>query len=270
MKRVILTLFVASTCGCGSNSHPTAPNAPAVVQQPQGQAIVSLNVSNVNGGNAIASDFLIRIVSQTTNQVQVAQATSTVTALQLAPDSYKIDVKPQVPDGYTSVGCIANVLQNSTTPCQVKVDEVVQTCDLSLYKFVYNDDNDDRLKKVFAGTSCMSMTGIVQASESGDDNADSDLVADFALDPDYTKFLNNFNLLPKSAKGNDGNMVAEAICQGTLKLDIVKKSCANFTGARLILPPSGTHVKITGIVVTDQIHGWRELHPITSIIVLPH
>jgi hypothetical protein len=31
----------------------------------------------------------------------------------------------------------------------------------------------------------------------------------------------------------------------------------------------GRHVTVTGVYVTDMEHGWNEIHPVTSIVVIP-
>lgn len=266
MKRFVFTLAVLYA-GCGSNPATPTPTAQPI-PKPQAVVTVALALTKSNGGNAIESDFVLKLTSN--GQTRVYPSAGATTVLGLDFGTYQIDVDASYPEGYKSVPCTVTVAAGSPASCTVRVDEIVQTCDMTLNKFVYDDDNDDRLKKYFPGTSCMSMTGTIGASESGDDNPDSDLVVDFRLDPDYTQFLNNFNKAPKP-QGNDGFMVVEAICQGSIKLADVKKACAGFpANKKFVLPAPGTHVKITGIVVTDNNHHWNELHPITSIIVLPH
>ncbi len=50
----------------------------------------------------------------------------------------------------------------------------------------------------------------------------------------------------------------------------VQPACKNFT-PKLRIPDQGTHVMVTGTYVQDNArnHGWREIHPVTSILPIP-
>lgn len=40
--------------------------------------------------------------------------------------------------------------------------------------------------------------------------------------------------------------------------------------ASVVIPPVGSHVRIVGALVKDTSHGqWNEIHPVTSITVIP-
>ena len=50
-----------------------------------------------------------------------------------------------------------------------------------------------------------------------------------------------------------------------MKQQDAKSSCAGYTDSTTI-PPAGTHVTITGTLVTEKNHAkWNEIHPVSSI-----
>ena len=66
-----------------------------------------------------------------------------------------------------------------------------------------------------------------------------------------------------------GNLVFEIICRFPVTQTDAKAACANYTD-RVTLPLVGSHVRIVGTFVQDTFHGqWMEIHPVTSITVLP-
>lgn len=53
-----------------------------------------------------------------------------------------------------------------------------------------------------------------------------------------------------------------------LKSAAAAETCASWH-QDIVIPPPGAHVEIVGAYVMDGSHGWHEIHPVTSITVLP-
>jgi hypothetical protein len=122
-------------------------------------------------------------------------------------------------------------------------------CNADLWRHVY----DPSRLKIF--DACLSATGIIT-----DEHFSEDGDADFrvALDPPYMHLLNTGNI-----KNLDGHLQVEAVCQGKVTRDAFA-ACAGFQGT-LVIPPVGTHVRVTGSYVLDTNHGWMEIHPVSAI-----
>ena len=69
--------------------------------------------------------------------------------------------------------------------------------------------------------------------------------------------------------GEDGNLVSEIICRFPITPTDAKAACQGYTD-QIMLPLVGSHVRIVGRYVQDTFHGqWNEIHPVTSITVIP-
>jgi hypothetical protein len=135
-------------------------------------------------------------------------------------------------------------------------------CDNSLWAHVYHGrfpGAQDRLQII---KPCIVVTGtiIVAIPE-----ADGDFHIRVALDDQFKSLLNEKN---KSAQ--HGYLVVEAVCERSVtQADTQKEGVCNGFAQHVYTPSmKGKHVAITGAYVTDMEHGWREIHPVTSIIVL--
>lgn len=93
--------------------------------------------------------------------------------------------------------------------------------------------------------------------------ADGDLHCWVHLDPGQASFLNQGNL-----DKQDGNLVYEPMCQHRVTQPDAQQVCKNWK-QKLVIPPIGSHVRITGAFVTDLQHGHNEIHPVSSIEVIP-
>ena len=83
-------------------------------------------------------------------------------------------------------------------------------------------------------------------------------------DPEFENLLNSGN---KTDEG--GNLVFEIICRFPVTQADAKAACQGHTDS-VSLPPVGSHVRIVGRYVQDTFHGqWMEIHPVTSIAVIP-
>jgi len=139
-------------------------------------------------------------------------------------------------------------------------------CDVSLWQHVYTGDPtrfskpQDRLKVI---TPCMVVTGTIfnVASE-----ADGDYHIRVTVDPQFKNLLN-----AKNNSGQGGHLVVEPVCAKTpTQSDTVKEGVCNGFSQNIFTPDmKGKRVQIVGVYVEDMEHGWREIHPVTGITVIP-
>jgi hypothetical protein len=94
--------------------------------------------------------------------------------------------------------------------------------------------------------------------------ADGDTHGWLDVDPQFKNLLNAGNL---SDEG--GDLVFEIVCKYHVTQADAVPSCSGYH-ATLQLPPVGSHIRIIGTYVQDTNHSrWMEIHPVTSIEVLP-
>lgn len=79
------------------------------------------------------------------------------------------------------------------------------------------------------------------------------------------------NLLNAGNKCNEGgNLVFEIVCKFPVTQADAVASCPSTYKSPVDIPPVGSHVRIVGSYVQDTNHAkWMEIHPVTSITVLP-
>ena len=139
-------------------------------------------------------------------------------------------------------------------------------CDESLWQHVYTGDPRrfssprDRLHVI---TPCMAVTGTVFSSQP---EGDGDFHIRITLDAKFSNLLN-----AKNISGQSGHLVVEPVCMGAVSQKDTKKEGVCNTFHQSVFDPSmkGKHVRIVGAYVTDMEHGWNEIHPVTSITVIP-
>lgn len=130
-------------------------------------------------------------------------------------------------------------------------------CDQSLWNHVYNPT---RLTII---DPCKIVSGIIE--EIRDYETDGDYHILLKLDPQYANLINSVNMVRQK-----GDLVVEPICQHKVTQEDAKQACKGFS-SHVIVPPVGTHVKVTGTYVLDGKHGgWYEIHPVTSMERLDH
>lgn len=83
----------------------------------------------------------------------------------------------------------------------------------------------------------------------------------------------NFRTRAKALAGNlsdeGGNLVFEIVCRFKVTQADAKAACQGYSD-KVTLPPVGSHVRIVGTYVQDTFHAkWMEIHPVTSITVIP-
>ena len=85
------------------------------------------------------------------------------------------------------------------------------------------------------------------------------------LDPEFKNLLNAGNM---SDEG--GNLVFEIVCKFNVTQADAKAACPQTYHSPVQIPPVGSHVRIVGTYVQDTNHAkWMEIHPVTSITVIP-
>jgi uncharacterized protein YgiM (DUF1202 family) len=138
-------------------------------------------------------------------------------------------------------------------------------CDDSLWDHVYNP------QRLIVKQKCIAVTGTTVDATSGKNadgvrhEADGDTHGWLKLDADFTNLLNAGNL---SDEG--GNMVFEIVCKYRVTQADAKAACPQTYHNQVQLPPVGSHVRIVGTYVQDTNHAkWMEIHPVTSITVIP-
>jgi hypothetical protein len=95
---------------------------------------------------------------------------------------------------------------------------------------------------------------------------DGDIHIQLKVDPGQGRGWMN----QKNVTKQKGNLVIEPICVRRVTQDSALEACRGFI-QNIIIPKKGDHVELTGVHVVDneRNHGWREIHPITTLIVLP-
>lgn len=143
-------------------------------------------------------------------------------------------------------------------------------CDSALQSHVYDPD------RLTAQQQCIAVTGTIvdataeQSVHHADGvrhEPDGDSHGWLKLDPAFRKLLDNGNMTDEK-----GNLVFEIICRYPIATDPAedkaRKACEGYKD-HVQLPPLGSHVRMVGTYVHDDKHGWNEIHPVTSITVVP-
>jgi hypothetical protein len=139
-------------------------------------------------------------------------------------------------------------------------------CDDTLWNHVYH------AHRLIVKQPCLAVTGtIVDAStttrrepDGVRHEADGDTHGWLKLDPGFEDLLN-----PGNMSNEGGNLVFEIVCKFPVTQPDAVQACSNYS-ATVAIPPVGSHVQIVGTYVRDTNHAqWMEIHPVTSITVIP-
>ncbi len=125
-------------------------------------------------------------------------------------------------------------------------------CDPTLWRHVYSSS------RLTVNKECMSISGKVYSLIYEDDG---DIHIRVTLDSPFTYMLNSVNY-----SSQYGRLVCEPLCATTCVQASAMAACAGFTNT-VYIPAVGEHVVVTGSYVTDDFHGWNEIHPVTSIVL---
>ncbi len=140
-------------------------------------------------------------------------------------------------------------------------------CDDNLWNHVYNP------QRLIVKQKCITVTGtIVDATTNTSrpepdgvrHEADGDTHGWLKLDTGFENLLNAGN---KNAE--NGNLVFEIVCEFPVTQADAQSACQAFNSP-VKIPPVGSHVRIVGSYVQDTNHEkWMEIHPVSSIEVIP-
>jgi hypothetical protein len=188
---------------------------------------------------------------------------SRLTLVDAAPESGFYHVKTED----DQVGWVwSKFVKLSPTTAPAIAAAAVGECDTSLLPHVYHPD------RLLVKQQCIAVTGTIVDATAGKKHdgvrheGDGDTHGWLKLDPGFEDLLNDGN-----KSDEDGNLVFEIICRFPIskKAPDAKTACAGYTD-NVVLPPVGSHVRIVGRHVQDTFHAkWMEIHPVTSISVIP-
>jgi hypothetical protein len=137
-------------------------------------------------------------------------------------------------------------------------------CDASLWDHVYNP------QRLIVKNKCLVVTGTIVDATNGKradgvrHEPDGDTHGWLKLDSQFKNLLNAGNM-----SNEGGNMVFEVVCKFTVTQADAKAACQGYKSS-VKIPPVGSHVQMVGSYVQDTNHAkWMEIHPVTSITVVP-
>lgn len=137
-------------------------------------------------------------------------------------------------------------------------------CDDTLWQHVYHPN------RLIVKQPCIAVTGTIVDATNGREpdgvrhEPDGDTHGWLKVDAQFQDLLN-----PGNISNEDGNLVFEIVCKFTVTQADAQPACANYHAA-IAIPPVGTHVQIIGTYVRDTNHAqWMEIHPVSSIAVVP-
>jgi hypothetical protein len=152
----------------------------------------------------------------------------------------------------------------SSNPAPAITATPASQCDDSLWTHVYHP------ARLIVKQQCIAVTGTFVDATNGSEpdgvrhEADGDTHGWLKLDSQFQNLLNAGNI---SDEG--GNLVFEIVCKFPVTQPDAKTACQGFTN-QVNLPAVGSHVRIIGSLVQDTFHAkWIEIHPVTSITVVP-
>jgi Bacterial SH3 domain len=155
-------------------------------------------------------------------------------------------------------------LVQNLTPETAPAAATAAGCDASLWTHVYHPD------RLIVQQQCIAVTGTIVDATNGKKSdgvrheADGDTHGWLKLDSEFESLLNAGNI-----SAEDGNLVFEVVCKFPVKQTDAKAACQSFTD-QVNIPAIGSHVRIVGTLVQDTFHAkWMEIHPVTSIAVIP-
>lgn len=163
---------------------------------------------------------------------------------------------------------ISPAISPITPPTQaVAPMPVADTCDADINARVYHP------LRLIVRQECIAVTGTIvdatatQLQKEPDGvrhEKDGDTHGWLKVDPQFQSLLNAGNL---SDEG--GNLVFEIICRFPVTQPDAKSACQGYSD-HVALPAVGSRVRIVGRFVQDTFHAqWNEIHPVTSITVIP-
>ncbi len=212
----------------------------------------------------------VNLRSRPTTASQVIELLPRGTTLTLlAPESKKGFYSVKAEDGNDGWVWAKSVSVSAEAPAPEAAAPVAAEasteCDATLWKHVYNPG------RLIVKQQCISVTGTVVDATKGKRHdgvrheGDGDTHGWVALDPEFKHLLNAGNM---SDEG--GNLVFEVVCEFPVTQADAKTACPKAYHSAVEIPAVGSHVRIVGTYVQDTNHAkWMEIHPVTSITVMP-
>jgi len=140
-------------------------------------------------------------------------------------------------------------------------------CDPNIPVHVYHP------QRLIVKQECISVTGTIVDATAAEKKPEPDGVRHekdgdshgwLKVDAEFQNLLNAGNM---SDEG--GNLVFEIVCKFPVSQADAKAACQGYSD-HVTLPPVGSHVRVVGRYVQDTFHAqWNEIHPVTSITVIP-
>lgn len=138
-------------------------------------------------------------------------------------------------------------------------------CGDGLWQHVYHP------YRLLVMNECVTVSGIIVDATNGREpdgvrhEADGDTHGWLKVDPQFSNLLNQGNM----SAAVQGNLIFEIVCHFHVTQADAKPACSAF-GDHTVIPPVGSHVRITGAFVQDNNHAkWNEIHPVSKIVVIP-
>jgi hypothetical protein len=149
-------------------------------------------------------------------------------------------------------------------PDKLAASQLTPACDQTLWTHVYHPQ---RLKII---QSCITVTGTLRDATRGRQKdgcrheADGDGHCFLELDPQFASLL-----LPGNKEAEMGYLVFEPVCRYKVTQKDALSACVHYHQP-LVVPPVGSHISLTGALITDLDHQplHNEIHPVTRIELL--
>ena len=200
----------------------------------------TLNWGSVSG--AVSYNIQYRVTGGSTWTSTTSSTTSIAVSGLASATAYEFQVQTACSGSTSSFSTSGNFTTTSASDC-----------DASLWDHVYNS------YRLAVNQSCITITGTVANKIN---EADGDIHIRVTVDPAYSYMINSSNV-----SGQHGDLVCEPLCTHTVTQSDAIASCAGYTNT-VYIPNVGEHVAVTGSYVTDNNHGWNEIHPVTSITIV--
>ncbi len=224
-----------TTNGTSSCAVPTGLNASSV-----STTSATLNWSTATG--AVSYNIQYRKTGTTTWTTTTSTASPKTISTLTAGTAYEFQVQSVCSGSATSsMSGSANFTTSSGA-----------TCDTTLWAHIYTPSRFTILQ------SCITITGTVANKIN---EADGDIHIRVTVDAPYTYMLNSSNV-----SGQHGDLVVEPICVRTVTQASAVSACSGWSQS-IYIPNVGEHISATGVFVTDNNHGWNELHPVTTMTI---
>jgi hypothetical protein len=214
----------------------------------------------------VKRDVNLRSDPSTSNSpIELLQPGTMLTLLEPTPSGGYLHVKTaDGKEGWVWSKNVTVQLTADNTPTTPSSSASPQ-CDESLWDHVYNP------QRLTVKQKCVAVTGTIMDATNGQHSdgvrheADGDTHGWLKVDSEFKNLLNAGNL---SDEG--GNLVFEIVCMFKVTQADAIASCPSSFHNPVKIPPVGSHVRIVGTYVQDTNHSkWMEIHPVTSITVIP-